>query len=245
MSVWKIRRLLLFIYLSFIPSLLFSASPLPQEIIDTAKNYYFNAQYDKAIELFLPIANKDNNPEAQYYTGLIYSLSAWEKYDLDEAMKYLLSSADQNYAPAMWKIGDIHENGLKRQNNLVIATDWYRKAKQTESKEGNILFYQQDSNNTQNRVKNERVIGSLTSKANNGNVEAQLKLATIYDDGVLIRHDAHKAYEWYLKAANNQNKHAQFMVGYFICRKIGTDFNQAEAQKWLKMSERNAQCTEQ
>lgn len=213
--------------------------------LEQGKTFYFNGQYDKALELLEPVARKQNNAEAQYYTGLVYSISGWKNFDINIAIKYLLSSADQSYAPAMWKIGDIYENSLSDKSNLVLATDWYRKAKQAEKKQTLVQFYKDNSSGSSTPVSNENMINLLAKKAQTGDIEAQLKLGKIYDDGVLIQQDETKAFEWYLKAAKNNNQYAQFMVGYFYCRRIGTDFDLKKADYWFVRSERKAQCVTQ
>ena len=212
--------------------------------LEKGKSHFFSLEYDRAFKLLLPAAN-NNHPEAQYYVGLLYSTESWKKFDINNALKYLLSAADQNYAPAMWKVGDIYENNLAENNSLVLATDWYRKARLTEKKQAMIQFLKENPDGKLTPVSNDEMINMLTKQARAGDAEAQSKLGKIYDDGVLTQQDATKAFEWYLAAARNNNQHAQFMVGYFYCRKIGTEFNLEKSSQWFARSGRKAQCVTQ
>ncbi len=130
--------------------------------------------------------NNANNPEAQYYVGLIYSISAWEKSSIDDSIRYLLSSADQNYAPAMWKIGDLHDSGLLGEKNSVIATDWYRKSKRAEQNASKLIFYKEDDTAKLVQTQRASLVTVIKKKAMSGDIESQFRMGKIYNDGVLV-----------------------------------------------------------
>lgn len=224
--------------------LIFIFQPIFAQTLDEkreqAKAGYFSGELEKSLALFQSLS-ESGDAESQYYIGLIYLTENWSGKDQNKALAYLMSAADQNNAEAMWKIGELHENGLGVDKNLLTAIDWYRKSKFSVIKKSNIMFV--ELNKDQAFVKNKsNVISELENSAKNMNIEAQYKLAKIYDEGKLIEQNSKKAFYWYHKAAKNNHSYSMLMVGYFLCRGIGVVTNTNQANQWLEKSGRDAQC---
>lgn len=77
---------------------------------EKAKSTYFSGNLESSLPLFLSLS-ESGDAEAQYYVGLIYLTEGWSGRDVEKAKAYLTTAADKNNAEAMWKIGDIYENG--------------------------------------------------------------------------------------------------------------------------------------
>ena len=76
----------------------------------------------------------------------------------------------------------------------------------------------------------------LLSKANSGNADSQDQLGDAYYDGIGIEQDHAKAFECYLRAAEQGHGKAQYNVAYAYANGIGTQKNTSEAIKWYGKS---------
>ena len=68
--------------------------------------------------------------------------------------------------------------------------------------------------------------------ANQGDSDAQFKLAVMYNDGTGVPQNYTKAAEWYTKAANQGEISAQFILGSMYYQGIGVRKNMSIARKW-------------
>ena len=73
----------------------------------------------------------------------------------------------------------------------------------------------------------------LEELANDGNVEAQKRLAYMYMSGLCVSMDDKKAFQWYLKAANQGDAFAQWSVGTFLQGGVGTELDYEKAFGWF------------
>jgi TPR repeat protein len=185
--------------------------------------------------------SKTGDAESQYYLGLIYLTEDWPGKDIPKAISYLRSSADQNNAEAMWKLGDLYDNGLGVKKDLLIALDWYRKSKRTVTLKSKIQF-QKNVNGKFIPQSTSDLINDMTKKSLDNNVEEQFKLANIYYDGQLVEPDDKQAFDWYIEAAKNSHSYSMLMVGYMYCRGIGVEKDINKANKWLEQTTKEAYC---
>ncbi len=79
-------------------------------------------------------------------------------------------------------------------------------------------------------------IDQLLLDAGTGNADAQNQLGDAYFDGIGIEQDRAKAFEWYLRAAEQGHGKAQYNVAYAYANGIGTQKNTSEAIKWYGKS---------
>lgn len=68
--------------------------------------------------------------------------------------------------------------------------------------------------------------------ANNGNSQAQYKLANMYENGHGVKRDINQAMQWYKKSAANNYKMAGLRLTYLEIRKSG--YKSAKHKPWLK-----------
>jgi len=212
------------------------APPSLQEAI----NQYYDNKIDDALGTFTELS-KQNNAEAYYYLGLIYSDNRFKQFNPQSAIAYLLSAADLNNVEAMNKLGLMYDNGIGVKQDYLIAFDWYRKAIQTETTNiKNMTFL--DNNNDLKEIQYPELFLGLLKDAENGNAESQHKVAINYDSGALIPRNFDKALFWFKQAANNNYRESQFMLGYFYCRGLGLKQDSKLANDWLLKSGRAAIC---
>jgi len=208
--------------------------------LEQAKASFFSGKLDVALQEFQPLV-LTGEAEAQYYTGLIYTSDNWSGRNIEKGISYLRSAADQNNSEAMWKLGDLYENGAGVKKDVILALDWYRKSKQTAVLKSKIIF-QKNINNEMVDQSKQDLISELTKDAKNNKVTSQYKLANIYDEGKLVELDVTSAFKWYLKAANNGHKYSMLMTGYMYCRGVGVNSDSVKANEWLSKTDRDVQC---
>lgn len=88
-----------------------------------AQHYYFNKEsrdYQKAYEIFLPLAENDN-AESQYYLSRIFARGLLDKADHDMAFYWAKRSAANNYPLADYRLGDIYRLGRVTDKDFHLA----------------------------------------------------------------------------------------------------------------------------
>jgi TPR repeat protein len=76
----------------------------------------------------------------------------------------------------------------------------------------------------------------LRALADKGDVEAQYKLGTTYDEGLGVSKDYTEAFKWFSLAAEQGHAHSQFRVGDMYVSGDGVAKNDGEAVKWFHKS---------
>lgn len=67
----------------------------------------------------------------------------------------------------------------------------------------------------------------------------QSHLGAVYALGIGVNQDYKKAFEWYSKAAQQENDEAQFTVGMMYYKGEGVPQNNELAEKWLRKAAEN------
>ncbi len=232
-------KTLIFCFLFICTTVACTANKSPT--LQQAINQYYGSDIEGALDNFMALS-KQNNAEAYYYLGLIYSDSRFKQFNPKTAISYLLSAADLNHIEAMNKLGLIYDNGVGVEQNSLISLDWYRKAKQAEKPITQNIIFSKNENNKLVNSEYPTIFLDLLKEAEDGNAELQHKVAINYDNGALIPRDFSKALFWYKKAALNNYKESQFMLGYFYCRGLGIPQDSNLANDWLIKSGRRAIC---
>ena len=205
---------------------------------ENAKKAYFSGELESSLSVFLTLS-ESGDTESQYYAGLIYLTEGWSGRHVEKALAYLTTAADKNSTDAMWKIGEVYENGWGTEKNILTALDWYRKSQQATLYKSNIQFAV--VKNRQLELKsNQDMINKLVKEAKQGNAESAYKLAKVYDEGRFVKQNHQSSFNWYKKAADMNHKYSMLMLGYYWCRGVGVEFNKNKANKWIKSSERKA-----
>ena len=236
----SIHRKVIYSFFLFIISIQFVYADDLDANREKAKSTYFSGNLETSLPLFLTLS-ESGDAESQYYVGLIYLTEGWIGRNVEQAMAYLSTAADQNYAEAMWKIGEVYENGWGVKNNTLTALDWYRKSKQSEAVKSRIRFMKLKNGHAVLQS-NSEAIQALERNAAKNNAESEFKLGKIYDEAKLAERNLEKALFWYEKAAMNNHAHSMLMMGYFLCRGIGVEIDKVKANDWLNKSGRNAHC---
>lgn len=88
-------------------------------------------------------------------------------------------------------------------------------------------------------------LAMITKSADQGNVDAQVKLGEIYLNGKKIKTDTKKSFYWYKKAAEQNNLTAQKKVALMNKKGIGTDINMKQAIYWWRQASEQGDANSQ
>jgi TPR repeat protein len=211
--------------------------------LQKAIEQYLERNISGALPVFTKLAEQ-NDPEAHYYLGLIYTEKQSQFFNPELGISHLKSAISLEHAGSMFQMGVLYDNGIGVKQDALVAIDWYRKAKAAEKITNSKIVFYKEKNSGLKEVEYKEIFLGLLKKAEDGDAEIQFQVARLYDEGKLIPRDFTKALNWYAKSAKNSYREAQFMMGYFYCRGIGVDHDLLIANDWFKKSESMTRCTE-
>ena len=193
-------------------------------------------QWFKTMRKALEKKAEHGDAEAQYYLGKFYASGYGVRKDYRETFKWFLKAAGQGYAPAEYELADCYEDGKGTTPNHAEALKWCRTAAehglvdaQVELgrlyKDGDgvgkdyaeaLKWYRlaAEQRRTDKDLLSEvdllKKITYWEKMAEQGDIEAILKLAAWHEKGDGIQKDLPEAVKWYRKAADLGDAEAQF-----------------------------------
>jgi hypothetical protein len=152
-------------------------------------------------------ANK-NFSNAQYILGCLNE-DIDNKKNNKKAFKYYKKAAKNGNYFAQYRLANIYEYGrLNKNKNIFKAIYWYKKAAKCQR---DWILYEfgrfYDSNSF--ILLHNKAINWFNAAAQKGNINAQMRLACLYENGDRVKQDFKEAYYWYLIAYRNGNKNAE------------------------------------
>ena len=75
--------------------------------------------------------------------------------------------------------------------------------------------------------------------AKRGDVAAEFRVATAYEEGIDVKKDLKQAFNWYMKAAKQSHAPSQYKVGEFYEKGIAVAKDEKQALTWYKKAEAN------
>src|ERR1043166_7463298 len=90
--------------------------------------------------------------------------------------------------------------------------------------------------NNKDNIEADKVFYRCQKAAENGDVEAQYKLALSYKNGEGTEKDLEKAFYWYQKSAGSENKFAQYNLGNCYQYGLGVEKDEVKAFEWYEKS---------
>ena len=232
-----------------------SQSGLDKELFEQGKKYFFNSEYEKALNVFKKANHYD---ESDFYITLcekeiaLLKQKANNQKDKEEKARQYYDQADQfygdkNYQEAMnlyvkadefghkyaaCDIGYMYEQGLGVSKNHDLAMKWYMKAANQGSGQA---CYNLAWNYRNVEYKYEEAMKWYLKADELGNDDAAFAIGYMYDEGLGVMKNYQEANKWYLKAANKGSRQACFNLGWNYRT---FDKNYQEAMKWyLKADE--------
>lgn len=161
---------------------------------------------------WLKLSAAQGNDMAQYNIGLIYRDGSGVAKNPEQARQWFQKSAEQGNNMAQLALGDMYAFGQGIPQDKKQAMDLYR----------------------QGRINFELSSDELQFMALQGDIEAQMKLASEYSIGSPdFPRNEQQALYWQRQAATNGSPQAQYMLGMTLAMKDEYD----EAIFWLKKAQ--------
>jgi len=159
-----------------------------------------------AFEWYLRAA-KQGHIEAQCAIAWAYKNGAGVKADNRLAFEWYMKAAEQGDAQAQYNVGKAYVNGEGVEKDLKKAAKWISTININE-------VYVDDKYKMNKYYFPSAAFMALKEQASAGDTEAQYNVGLSYDNGNGVKKNTKKAFEWYLKAAEQGHAKAQFNVGY-------------------------------
>ena len=176
----------------------------------------------EAVQWYQLAADK-GNVYSQNKLGLMFLNSTGVAQDLAEAVKFFRLAADQGNLDAQYNLGKMFENGQGVTQDMIEAERLYRLA----AKQGH----------TEAQKKLDVIIfNKELILAQQGNVEAEFNLGSIYENGRGVAQNYAEAVRWYTLAASKGNVESEFNLGSIYENGRGVAQNYAEAVRWYKLA---------
>lgn len=210
--------------------------------IEIADMYFFNYKvegrdYKKAFDNYKIAADQGGDAYAQYSVGYCYETALGCEENYEEAMKYYMLSAEQNYPEGLFSVGYLNEAGLGVEKSIEAAIPWYQKASEVGSAQAQSFladFYYYGEGIEQSY---EQAYQYYKMAADQGDAYSQYCVAYMLENGQGIKADYNKAIKMYQQAADGGNAAAQTYIGYLYDTGEGgkkRDFT--EAFKWYMLA---------
>ena len=206
-----------------------------KEIIDKACRYEEEGNYEKALDLFLKLANK-GDASAQSHVGYMYGEGHGVSQNDREAVKWYRKAAQKNDAAGQYNLGMMYETGRGVEQNYIEAVKWYRKAAEqglAEAQYGLSLMYSEGKGVPKSETEEMKWLQRAVKQKN---ADAQCSLALKYEYGIGVSQNYEAAMELYLRAAEQGNDKAQWLIGMMYENGKGVIPNNSKAAKWYKMA---------
>lgn len=84
-----------------------------------------NGQFEKALQTFVPLAEAQNHPYAQYMLGMMYYKGQGVPQDAVEAAKWFTKAAAQGVSQAQYRLGTLYATGDGVTQDYETAYAWY------------------------------------------------------------------------------------------------------------------------
>ena len=197
---------------------------------------YCGIDSERAAQLSITAA-KDGVPDAQLYAGLAYMDGVSVVQDYSEAARYFRLAANQGNQEARTSLAYLFQEGLGVQKDEGKAFRMYC----TAAKAGNVnaMFHAGVccEFGTGTAADPDQAESWYRKGAEQGDAFAMERLGYLLSESYPPREK--ESFEWFLKAAMEGVPTAMQMVGYCYMKGIGTDRDDDEARKWLRMAEDN------
>jgi len=212
---------------------------------------------DEAKKLF-KIAAELGNLDAQFSLYGLYNNDPESKLLAD---KWLISAADMGHAGAQFKLGEklflskdygealislkkgsnandaaniylylIHLNGLTGRNKKALAMSIIGKVKDQEK----IFQYANNFLNKKEDSNHQFALNLFRILRDRGNLDAYLAIANMYEEGIVVKKDLKRAYNFVIAAARKGHIPSQKKVVDMYINGIGTQKSKSKSVYWLK-----------
>ncbi len=197
----------------------------------------------EAVRWYHEAANQKDG-EAEYRLGLCYKDALGVKYDMRKQYALWAKAAKHGCVTAQVELGQLALNSYEIEFGLELLR---KAAKQDNPFAMNLLgaYYETRERDHEEAEKwYLKAVESLRKAADQGDAEAQLELAGLYEAGNGVPKNTEEAAKWFRKAWESYHRDAeqgdpkkQMFLGLWYAQGLfGQEQNDAEAVKWIRMS---------
>ncbi|MEO2268439.1 tetratricopeptide repeat protein [Pseudoalteromonas sp. YIC-656] len=173
------------------------------------------------------------------HAGLEEGIAAANIGDFETALTEFQYLADKGFAPGLYELGQMYENGLGVAKNQHKAAELYQQA--VDKKYADAMFslavmYQEGRGV---KLDLQRAVELFEGAANKGLAAAQYNLGVMYTNGEGVLKDYPTAVDWYQKAAAQNYTLAQFNLALMYYEGLGVPKSIEKSYIWNTIAEYN------
>ena len=197
-----------------------SLSMSAKEAYKIADEAYKAKDYDKALKYY-KYAAENNDSQAQFSLGAMYSMGKGVTQNYAEAVKWYLKSANQGNVSAQYNIGIMYDKGHGVKQDYSEANKWYQKAAEQgyASAQFNLGWNLCKGNGVTQNYK--ETLYWWLKAANLGNADAQYNVGVMYHNGYGVKQNYSEALKWYTKASGQGYTSALYNLGIIYANGTG------------------------
>jgi len=183
----------------FVSSFLLFNSAFAQSSYNDGVEAYSNKQYDKAFEIFEPLAEQGDD-NAQYYMGLHYRWGYGVKQSDDKAFEWFMKSAELGDLDSQRQVGIYYQDGRGVEKSGEKALEWFLKASEQGQRYAQLsagIIYE---NGDHTEKSYEQAAYWYQKSADQDEETAQAYLAELYERGRGVDQNTELAIELYIKS---------------------------------------------
>ena len=174
---------------------------------------------------------REGDDEALFLLADRYYRGKGRSRNHGKAAECMRKAAEQGHAKAQFYLGLFYKTGELDEfieQSYEEAVSWFTKAaKQGEKGAKKALKELQEA-------EEKDIVVSCKRKAEQGDVDSQFELASMYRKGEGVEQDLVEAAKWYRKAAGQEHFSAQFYLGLMHQKGEGVEQDLVEAAKWYR-----------
>ncbi|WP_105254555.1 tetratricopeptide repeat protein [Pseudoalteromonas sp. T1lg75] len=176
-------------------------------------------------------------PPAQ--AGLEEGIAAANVGDFETAISEFQYLADKGFAPGIYELAQLYENGHGVAKNQHKAAQLYQQAVDKDFADAMFSLAVMYQEGRGVKVDLLRAVELFTGAANKGVAAAQYNLGVMYTNGEGVLKDYPTAVDWYQKAAAQNYTLAQFNLALMYYEGLGVPKNIEKSYIWNTIAEYN------
>ena len=183
--------------------------------------------YDKAVKLFRPLAEADND-DAQWYMGTFYRKGQGVEKSYKTALYWYDRSARNGDVDSQYELAKLYYFGNGTPEDHKTAFKWYLAAAEQGHKNAAYDVGYAYKNGDGTRQSYKKALKWYQKSADYGNNSGRTSLGIMYENGQGTKRDYHKAAKLYADAADNGDAKGRAFLGemYYSGKGINVDKKQ-------------------
>lgn len=176
-------------------------------------------------------------PPAQ--AGLEEGIAAANVGDFDTAINEFQYLADRGFAPGIYELAQLYENGYGVAKNQYKAAQLYQQAVDKEYADAMFSLAVMYQEGRGVKVDSQRAVQLFIGAAKKGVAAAQFNLGVMYTNGEGVLKDYPTAVDWYQQAAAQNYTLAQFNLALMYYEGLGVPKSIEKSYIWNSIAEFN------